>query len=318
MVIDTIKQNPIPAAIAGISLAWLYMKRPSNRASSGGYVGGAAYRPPGSYQGPRPPERPPAPTGYAPSQPSRVAPGQNTQATIGDSVRGVASQATDVTNDTMSQVGELASDVVSNAGELASSAGETAMDTGSTIMDLIRRNPMPAALVGLGLGWLYLNRSSGAADGRAYGGAPYRSGVRATGQFRGSGYQAASTSEGGVVDMAREVADQVGELAGSVQEQAGEMAGAAMDYTTQAPGQLQRVMADSPLMTAALAASIGAAVGLALPRTQSEDRIMGSTRDRVMGRAQEVTSQTMDKVQGIAQEVQTTVSDQAKAQGLTV
>ena len=38
MVIDTIKQNPIPAAIAAISIAWLYMKRPSNQSYSGGHV----------------------------------------------------------------------------------------------------------------------------------------------------------------------------------------------------------------------------------------------------------------------------------------
>jgi hypothetical protein len=295
MVIDTIKQNPIPAAIAGISLAWLYMQRPSNQASSAAYGAGSPYRAPGSYPLPRPPE------------PYPSAPEQSTLATVGDSVRGVASQASDV-----------ASDVASSAGELASSAGETALDTGSSIVDLIRRNPMPAALVGLGLGWLYMNRSSGTADSRTYSGAPYRPGFQATGEFRRAGYQAVPNSKGGVGDMARQVGDQVGEVASSVQEQASEMAGAAMDYTTQAPGQLQRMIEENPLMTAALAASLGAAVGLALPRTQSEDQIMGSTRDRVMGQAKDVTSQTMDKVQGLAQEVQTTVSEQAKAQGLTV
>jgi hypothetical protein len=209
------------------------------------------------------------------------------------------------------------------ASDFASSAGGTAMDTGSTIMDLVRRNPVPTALVGLGLGWLYMNRSAGSPDMRAHSGTHYHYGPQAYGpqavpQARGTGYRAGDSSEGGVGDMARQVGDQLGDAASSVQERAGEFAGAAMDYTTQAPGQLQRMMADSPMMTAALAASLGAAVGLALPTTETENQIMGSTRDRVMGRAQEVTSETMEKVQGIAQEVQSTVSEQARAQGLTV
>ena len=118
--------------------------------------------------------------------------------------------------------------------------------------------------------------------------------------------------------MARQVGDQVGEMASSAQERAGEMASTVMDRTAQAPGQVQRMVEDSPFMAAALAASVGAAVGLVLPTTQTENQMMGSTRDRVMGRAQQFTDDTIEKVSSVAQEVQTTASKEARTQGLTV
>ena len=77
MVIDTIKQNPIPAAIAGISIAWLYMKRPSSQGYTGGQVSGGQYRTPGSYQAPGsttvypPTETYPLRTGYQSSDVTR-------------------------------------------------------------------------------------------------------------------------------------------------------------------------------------------------------------------------------------------------------
>jgi len=39
-------------------------------------------------------------------------------------------------------------------------ASDTVNDARYTMMDTIRENPIPAALVGLGLGWLFMNRSS--------------------------------------------------------------------------------------------------------------------------------------------------------------
>lgn len=40
-------------------------------------------------------------------------------------------------------------------------AGDTMNEARYTLMDTIRQNPIPAAMVGIGLGWLFMNRSSG-------------------------------------------------------------------------------------------------------------------------------------------------------------
>jgi len=64
--------------------------------------------------------------------------------------------------------------------QMVSNATDTARETGSSVMDMIQQNPLPAAIVGLGLGWLLMRNgggsnnqptyrpSSGTGDGRAY------------------------------------------------------------------------------------------------------------------------------------------------------
>jgi ElaB/YqjD/DUF883 family membrane-anchored ribosome-binding protein len=207
----------------------------------------------------------------------------------------------------------MASDAVNTASQYASSAGETALDTGTDIVQLIRQNPIPAALVGLGLGWLYMNRSSSGPDHRAHSRDQYR--YPPDDRY---GRPDSFSSQGGVGDLARQTGSQVRDLASEVTEQVGDLAEAAMDRTARAPGQIQRMVNDNPLMTAALAASLGAAAGLMLPPTQTEDQLVGATRDRMMGRAQRAASQAVDKVQSVAQEVQHTAGREAQARGLTV
>jgi hypothetical protein len=40
-------------------------------------------------------------------------------------------------------------------------AGDTVNEARYSLMDTVRQNPIPAAMVGIGLGWLFMNRSSG-------------------------------------------------------------------------------------------------------------------------------------------------------------
>ena len=47
---------------------------------------------------------------------------------------------------------------------MASNIADTAKDTGSGLMDSIRENPLPAALVGIGAGWLFLSARRRAAE----------------------------------------------------------------------------------------------------------------------------------------------------------
>jgi ElaB/YqjD/DUF883 family membrane-anchored ribosome-binding protein len=190
---------------------------------------------------------------------------------------------------------------------------------------MIQENPIPAALVGIGLGWLYMNRSSGQPDYRAHSGTHYRYGPQAAGQYTGAG-TSSSQGVGGMVsratdqvgDLASSAQERVGDMAGSVQEHVGDMADTVMDQTRRAPGQVQRMIQDRPLMAAAVAASLGGIVALSFPVTQVENQLMGSANEQVMSRAQEVASETMEKVEGVAKEVRSTASEEARSQGLTV
>ena len=346
IVIETIKQNPIPAALAGLSLFWLYRNRTGGQASYGNGYGSGTYRTPGSYQSTRTPQAYPSRTGYA-SQEERDAMIADA-ARIGtrsgsadraarheDSADGgvmssasrMASSAGEMVSDAASSAGQMAGDVASSASQMAGNAGETAIDAGSGLVELIQRNPVPAALVGIGLGWLYMNRSSGQPDYRAHSGTHYRYGPDAVRQSYGSGSQGASGGGDGsmfgraadqVGDMANSAQERVGDLVGSAQERVGDMADTVMHQTQRAPGQLQRMIDRNPLMTAAVAASLGAAVGLWLPTTQVEHQLMGKAHDQAMDRVQRVASDTIDKVEDVAQEVRTTIREEAQSKGLTV
>jgi len=192
-------------------------------------------------------------------------------------------------------------------------------------LDLIQQNPIPAALVGIGLGWMYMNRSSSSSDYRAQNGGYYQYGPQAVRHSNGSGYRGTSEDAGvmsratsQVGDLASSAQERVGDLASSAQEHVGDMAETVMDQTQRAPGQVQRLIQERPLTAAAVAASLGAAVGLWLPSTQVENQLMGSASEQVMSRAQDMASETMEKVQDVAQEVRTTVKEEVQAKGLTV
>lgn len=334
-VLDTIKQNPIPAALAGLSLFWLYKNRPANPSPSGYGSATGAYRTPGAYGGTgHAAQAYPIRTGYATQAerdamaaeasrlPSSSGTGYGTPGQYGSESSGsMLGSAGQMASDAASSAGQMASGAASTAGHLASSAGETAMDTGSSLIDLVQQNPIPAALVGLGLGWLYMNRSSGQPDYRAHSGTHYRYGSQATGQYssqNGGDASMVSRATGQVSDLASSAQEHVSDLASSAQETVGEMTSSVMDQSRRAPGQIQGLIQERPLAAAAVAASLGAAVGLWLPATQVENRLMGSANEKVMDRAQEAASEAMEKVQGVAKEVKSTVAEEARAQGLTV
>lgn len=346
IVIDTIKQNPIPAALAGLSLFWLYRNRMGGQPSYGNGAGSGPYRATGSYQSTRSSQAFPIRTGYA-SQEEREAMTGDAGRTGRETTSGVpsphhdadadggmmgaagrmASSAGQAAGDAASSAGHIASDMASSASQMASGAGETAIDAGSGLLELIQRNPVPAALVGIGLGWLYMNRSSGQPDYRAHSGSHYRYGPDAARQAYASSRQDMDGESGGsmigratgqVSEMAGSAQERMGEMAESAQERMGDMADTVMHRTQRAPGQLQRMMEERPLMTAAVAASLGAAVGLWLPTTQTENQLMGKAHDQAMGKVQKVASDTMEKVEDVAQEVRSTVRDEARSKGLTV
>jgi hypothetical protein len=110
---------------------------------------------------------------------------------------------------------------------MAQNAADRVNETRHSITDTIRENPIPAAMVGIGLGWLLMNRRQGGDVSRsygryeggqyggsmsrpAYGAYGYASGGAASG---GYGYGAegnAGGQETGVVDRARERAGEIG------------------------------------------------------------------------------------------------------------
>jgi hypothetical protein len=70
----------------------------------------------------------------------------------------------------------------------------------------------------------------------------------------------------------------------------------------EAEAYVQRAMQANPLAIGAVAFALGAATGLALPHSEREDQLLGSARDRLMERVEDVAHQAVGKAQDAAKQ----------------
>jgi len=252
-----------------------------------------------------------------------------------EAVRDVTEQAKDAVREA----------TVGRAEHMMSNATERASGVGSTIMDTIRENPLPAALAGIGLGWLFMKRSHRNGYNppvAAYSGDHYWAG-NANGGTR-------SASSGGIGHVASKVQDRAGDMVGQVQDRATDMAGQVQDRAADMAGQVQEratdmvdhvtdtaghlaettqqrarrlqgrvgdILEDSPLLAGALALSVGAAIGLAVPSTEQEHELFGEKRDNLMRQVRGTAREMGHKVQRVAEQAQDAAVKAADEQKLT-
>ena len=204
-----------------------------------------------------------------------------------------------------------------------------AQEAGSGIMETIRANPVPAALTGIGLTWLFASARS---SSQSSGGPRHYRGTTTYDYPPSYTGERTSTTTSSNIPSAEEALgrtrDRVGESASRAQDRAGQVASQAQDRVSnlrdraqyqsrRANDQLQRMLRQNPLTVGALAVGVGAAVGLALPQTRQEHEVMGEARDTLVEKAQEVAGEAQEKVQRVAQEAQSAAKDEAENQGLT-
>jgi len=219
---------------------------------------------------------------------------------------------------------------------MAHTTGESTKSFGSTLITTIKQNPGPAALTGLGIGWLMMNSkgvgsqvqtSTGTGTtGQRYG---------TTGDTSGKTKDAASQAKdkaGGAVDQAKgkagEAVDSAQEVAGKavdsaqdaatlVSLHAEDFAGKATDQAQQLSARFRRTLDEKPLAVGMVAAAIGTAAALMVPATQKEHHVLGETRDKLMDKAQTGAQGFVEKVQKVAGEAGDAAEKESKYQGLT-
>ncbi|MDQ6693749.1 MAG: DUF3618 domain-containing protein [Chloroflexota bacterium] len=292
-IMGTIQQNPVPAALAGIGLAWLFMKRPSG-SQHREYDSRYENRYSDQYEqrdaqryGPRYNSQYETRYGSQPS--SRY--GSQYGPSGGD--EGVVSRAAGA-------VGGLAQGAAGAVGGLASgAAGQVS------------------------------NLASGA--GNLAGGAAHQVGNLASGagDLAGGAMQQVGNLASGVGDLAGGAVHQVGDLAGGAVHGVGDLAGgAAQGMGDLASGtkykaqdltySLQRTMRETPMVLGVVALAAGTVAGLLIPETQREHQLLGEARDNLVSKAQTAVQDTMDKVSHVAEEVKNTAQEEAQNQGLPV
>lgn len=144
-------------------------------------------------------------------------------------------------------------------------AGRTQEGVGE-IARYVRDNPWPSLLIGAGATWM------------------------AVGAIRGRG------ESGAEPEAARGQATR-GE------EEPGFMRRAATSVTDASRGagqQVEQFVRENPLVAGATALGVGLAVGMALPATMRENRMLGEARDTVVRRAKQAASGTVEAVRDVA------------------
>ncbi len=227
--------------------------------------------------------------------------------------------------------------------QAASGVESTAAGMGNTVVETIKQNPIPAALAGLGLGWLIVSARQQASQQGTYQPGPGYSGMGTRGYpesqspygwydqavpgYSGypSGYsgQEQLQSQGGLSGTVDQVQGTVGQAVNQAQDTASQVASQVQTTANQVVSQasqsvqgattgLQEMMRQRPLAVSLMAVGVGAAIGLAVPETQKEDEIMGSAREDLMQRAQQTAQQTMQKVETVAQHTVEAAKQEAK------
>ncbi|MGQ0815809.1 MAG: DUF3618 domain-containing protein [Gemmatimonadota bacterium] len=189
---------------------------------------------------------------------------------------------------------------------MARQAADRVNDSRNGLLNTIRDNPIPAAMVGIGLGWLLFNgrreRDTGRLEARHH---------EDIGEFTGTGYVGdvsaatprlkqddAAGGPGASISHDREtgVRERVSEVAHRAEERVS-------DVSHRVEDSFQRSLQDQPLAVGAVALAVGLAAGFAIPETRRESQLMGSARDRLMERARETASDAKERVQQVAERV---------------
>ena len=188
--------------------------------------------------------------------------------------------------------------------------GRTGQRADGGVIEVVRDNPIPAAMAGLGVGMLVMRaREQSRPSRRMVGGASWRRPADGTTAYPGgyrqtSGYQGTTGDQlSGSFDRAK---DTVSDAAERAQKVAGESYEAAQqkvsEFSTQAREYSEAMLDRNPLLLGAAALIAGAAVGLSIPETESENQFMGEAREQLVERAQEAAHQAVEKVKDVAGE----------------
>ena len=196
----------------------------------------------------------------------------------------------------------------------------------SSFVRTAKSNPFPFVLIGLGAGLLAYQSYTGKGNGRSRrreftaGRDPRfetgRGNVSEKGMLSGAMETVSSARETvsgvagsayekvtGVVDNAYTGANDVAHRA---YDKMGELRSTAIE-------QYDHYIEENPLAVGAVAVALGAAVGMAIPSTRYESRMLGEYRQDLMDKAQSTASQLLDRTKEVVTEAGKTVSEQTRA-----
>ena len=239
---------------------------------------------------------------------------------------------------------------IGRAKTMARNARDKAEESGRGLLGTLRDNPIPAAMIAGGIGWLLFSKrrehrtdnvaewdyhnslqaSPGASTTTVYEeettidysrqlpDAPREehgvgSKARAAGERVASGARHAGES---VVEGARSAGETVASTARAAGEKVASgtsrVAHTVADRARAGGQRVEQTFEENPMVLGVVAAAVGLAVGMTLPATEKESQLMGGKRDELVDKAREAISETKEKVRHAAERAVPEVRDTLK------
>lgn len=193
----------------------------------------------------------------------------------------------------------------------------------TTAVDQLRENPVPVALIGLGIAWLALSQTRrGHHDGYSSGYYPTHEGydghtegvgarlAAGAGAAKAKLTRAADRARDGLADVRDGAVDGVEHARDRAAELAHEAQDRAVEYARAARQRFDDTLDHEPLVIGAIGLAVGAAIGAAIPASPVERRYFGPAREKVAERARE----SLGEVKDVAQRAYGQVKDELHRQ----
>jgi hypothetical protein len=183
------------------------------------------------------------------------------------------------------------------------------------LRDAAARNPVSAALIGMGVLWMLTGAKSPVGTGNFFRSAGFDRVPEALDEASGLKESADSVSE-----VAASTLDAVRERGASTLDNVADFGrgmpdpGAVFDTARDSLTELFRTQ---PLALGAIGLAIGAGIAAALPKTDVEDAYLGEVSQTVKAQAAEIAGQQFERATDLASEVVEAASEEARKQGLT-
>jgi ElaB/YqjD/DUF883 family membrane-anchored ribosome-binding protein len=188
-----------------------------------------------------------------------------------------------------------------------------------------KNNPMPIALVGVGLAWLMASgknppaRYSYSSDSSSYGPSL---GDRAselgskTSEMASSTKAKISDTTQAVGDRIRQARDTLTSTGQSARQRVSDLSGSARHQMERARSGMDYMMREQPLALGAIGLAIGAVIAAMAPRTRKEDELMGETRDQLLDQAKEAGKEKLEQAKAVANSAVGAAAKEAEQRGL--
>ncbi|WP_144949139.1 DUF3618 domain-containing protein [Pseudomonas oryzihabitans] len=184
-------------------------------------------------------------------------------------------------------------------------SGEFAHNLGNTL----KANPVPAVLTSVGLLWLALGQNRTPAPATT--GTPLKdklsgaldSVANSAGHTRDSLNRGSHDVRDKVTGLGESVSAKASQTGERLSDTAAQAKDTLADQAQQLKGTFDTLLREQPLVVGALGIALGALLGAALPRTETEDRALGRHSDKLTAKAKQAASSGYEQVKAAGQDV---------------